>query len=672
MSGQASLFHRVKIRPIVLPLILLAGFAAGWTIWHTVAGRAFGPTLLMYADGGDTPMAVFNGSAYELREDRPLSAYPSLLPDAVLLMEDRRFYEHYGVDVRAVIRAVWANVRRGTIVQGGSTLTQQLARLRYLNHERTVWRKIKEAALAIGLEATLSKQEILEQYLNEVYLGQRGIYEVRGMTAASRYYLGKEPGALRPAEVALLVGLIRSPNTVSPLVSLRRARERRNLVLRRLREERRLSDADYGRALREPVRVGRDSTVETAYFLDFVRKELDTKLHDVPSGRRLKIYTTLDMATQQSAHRAVVQGLSMLDGRRKATSEHPIEGALVALDVQHGAIKAMVGGRSYQRSQFNRAVQASRQPGSLFKPFIYLAAFETGRRNGDDALTPATLVPDRPLARVVGHERWVPKNFNDRYYGTVRLREALERSLNAATVTIGEQVGLSRVIEQARASGIESPLRPSPATLLGASEVSVLEITAAYGTLARGGEWLRPHAIRKVEDDHGHVLFEERREARRAASPQAAFLVTSMLQGVFERGTAAAAHGLGLTRDAAGKTGTSNDMRDAWFVGYTPDLIAGVWVGIDSGASLQLTGAQAALPIWTQFVEQASAGYPPRSFEPPPGIVTAKIDPASGLRLTPGCPGGMDEVFIRGTEPRATCSQAKFALFAWLRRLFSH
>lgn len=652
-------------------LVLLAGFAAGWTIWQAVAGRLFSPTLLIYADGGDTPMAVFDGSAYELREDRPLSAYPSLLIDAVLLTEDRRFYEHYGVDLRAVVRALWINAQRGTIVQGGSTLTQQLARLRYLNHERTVWRKIKEAALAVGLEITLSKREILEQYLNEVYLGQRGIYEVRGMTAASRHYLGKEPEALRPAEVALLVGLIRSPNTASPLVSLARARERRNLVLRRLRDEGGVSEVAYDRAVKEPVRVGRDSTVEVSYFLDVVRKDLDSKMSGVSSRGTLKIFTTLDIATQRSAHRAVVRGLSALDGRRKKTSEHILEGALIALDVQRGGIKAMVGGRSYQRSQFNRAVQARRQPGSLFKPFVYLAAFETGGRNGNRVLTPATLVPDRPLVRTVGNEQWMPKNFNNRYYGEVRLREALEQSLNTATVAIGEQVGLGRVIEQAVAAGIESPLHPTPATLLGASEVALLEMTAAYGTLARGGEWLRPYAIKRIEDGDGRILYEEKGEGRRAASPQAAFLVTSMLRGVFERGTAAAAHGLGLTRDAAGKTGTSNEMRDAWFVGYTPELIAGVWVGIDSGVSLQLTGAQAALPIWTQFVEQASAGSPLRRFEPPPGIVTAKIDPASGLRLIPGCPGGVDEVFIQGTEPGAGCPQREFALFGWVRRLFA-
>ncbi|MBI2883416.1 MAG: PBP1A family penicillin-binding protein [Candidatus Methylomirabilis oxyfera] len=670
MSGQASSLGRSAIRPRIF-LVLLAGVAVAWAVWHGLAGRAFGPTLLIYGDGANRPMAVFNGSAYELREERPLSAYPSLLVDAVLLMEDRRFYEHHGVDARAVLRAAWANARRGTIVQGGSTLTQQLARVRYLNHERTLWRKIKEAVLALSLETTLSKREILEQYLNEVYLGQRGTYEVHGMTAASRHYLGKEPGALRPAEAALLVGLIRSPNTTSPLISPRRAQERRDLVLRRLQKERRLSEAEYQRALKEPVRIVRDSTVEATHFLDFIRKELEAKLSGISGGGMLKVFTTLDMATQQAAYQAVVHGLSKLDGRRKRTPGIAVEGALVALDVKAGTIKAMVGGRDYHRSQFNRAVQAKRQPGSLFKPFIYLAAFELGHVDGRDALTPATIVEDRPRTPHAGNERWMPRNFNGLYYGKVRLREALERSLNAATITIGEQVGLSRVIEQARASGIESPLRPDAATLLGASEVSVLEITAAYGTLARGGTWLKPHAIRKVEDGQGHVLFEEKPEKRRAASPQAAFLVTSILQGTIERGTAASAHRLGLTRDAAGKTGTSNDLRDAWFVGYTPDMVAGVWVGIDSGTPLQLTGAQAALPIWTQFIEQASVGHPSRSFEPPPGILTAKIDPASGLRLTSDCSGGVDEVFIQGTEPRATCSQSDFVLWRWVRHLFS-
>lgn len=663
-------FDRSSIR-LSYALVLALGLISAWVVWELVAGHVRQSRLMIYADGADEPMITFQGASYVLGEERPLSAYPPLLIDAVLLMEDRRFYQHHGVDLRAVMRAAWANAQHGSIVQGGSTLTQQLARSQYLTHERSFSRKIKESALALGLEITLSKQEILERYLNDVYLGQRGAYEVRGIAAASRYYLGKEPGALRPAEVALLVGLIRSPNTTSPLVSLRRARERRDLVLRRLREERKLSDADYHRALKEPVRIVRDSIVEATHFLDFVRKEFETKLSGASKDRTLKVFTTLDVATQRAAHQAVVQGLSKLDGRQKRTPGNTAEGALVALDVEAGAIKAMVGGRDYHRSQFNRAVQAKRQPGSLFKPFIYLAAFEAGHVDGREALTPATIVEDRPLAPDVENGRWRPRNFNGRYYGKVRLREALERSLNAATITIGEQVGLGRVIDQAKASGIESRLRPDPATLLGASEVSVLEITAAYGTLARRGEWLRPYAIRKVEDEQGHVLFKEKREARRAASPQAAFLVTSLLQGTIERGTAASAHRLGLTRDAAGKTGTSNDLRDAWFVGYTPDLVAGVWVGVDSGAPLQLTGAQAALPIWTQFIEQASVHHPSRRFEPPPGIVTAKIDPSSGLRLTPGCSGGIDEVFIQGTEPRATCSQGEFALWRWVRHFFS-
>jgi penicillin-binding protein 1B len=653
-------------------LLLLAGFASAWAVWHVVADRAFGPTLLIYADGAREPMAAFNGSAYEMREERPLSDYPPLLIDAVLLMEDRRFYQHRGVDLQAVMRAAWSNARHGTIMQGGSTLTQQLVRLRYLSRERTFTRKVKEAALAIALEAALSKQEILERYLNEIYLGQRGTYEVHGIAAASRLYLGKEPGALRLAEAALLVGLIRSPNKSSPFVSPRRARERRDLVLRRLLEEGKLGLADYRRALKEPVRVAKSSTVEASHFLDFVRKEVEAKVSRRARVPVLKVFTTLDVVTQQAAQRAVAQGLLRLDGQQqKRGTGNALEGALVALDVETGGIKAMVGGRNYRRSQFNRAVQARRQPGSLFKPFVYLAAFEARRGSGTSAITAATVVEDRPLALAVGNERWTPRNFEGRYYGKVRAREALERSLNAATIQIGELAGLSRVLDQARASGIESRLRPGPATLLGASEVSLLEITAAYGTLARGGEWIKPHAIRKVADDRGRVLFEDRQQMRRAASPQAAFLVTSLLQGAIDHGTAASSRRLGLARPAAGKTGTSNNLRDAWFVGYTPDLVAGVWVGVDSGASLRLTGAQAALPIWTRFIEQASAGRPTRGFQPPPGMVTARIDPTSGLRVSAGCPGGMDEIFIQGTEPAETCPERQLAIFGWLRRLFS-
>jgi len=666
-----SSFARVTIF-LGTVLLLVMGLAAAWAAWHVVAGRAFGPTLLFYADGASKPMAGFNGTAYEMREERRLSDYPRLLIDAVLLMEDRRFYQHRGVDLQAVMRAAWSNARHGTIMQGGSTLTQQLVRLRYLSRERTFTRKVKEAILAIALEAALSKQEILERYLNEIYLGQRGTYEVHGIAAASRLYVGKEPGALRPAEAALLVGLIRSPNKASPLVSPRRARERRDLVLRRLLEEGKLGLADYRRALKEPVRVVESSTVEASHFLDFVRKEVEAKVSRRARVPALKVFTTLDVATQQTAQQAVTQGLFRLDGQRQTRGMgNALEGALVALDVETGAIKAMVGGRDYQRSQFNRAAQARRQPGSLFKPFVYLAAFEARRGSGTSAITAATVVEDRPLALAVGNERWTPRNFEGRYYGKVRAREALERSLNAATIQIGELAGLSRVLDQARASGIESRLRPGPATLLGASEVSLLEITAAYGTLARGGEWIKPHAIRKVVDDRGRVLFEDRQQMRRAASPQAAFLVTSLLQGTIDRGTGVSARRLGLARPAAGKTGTSNDLRDAWFVGYTPDLVAGVWVGVDSGASLRLTGAQAALPIWTRFIEQASAGHPARGFRPPPGIVTARIDPTSGLRVSAGCPGGMDEIFIQGTEPTETCPESEFILARWLRRLFS-
>ena len=671
MVRRMSFFGRAVILMGTV-LLLMVGFAAAWAAWQVLAERAFKTHLVIYGDGAREPIAAFRGKSYEMRDERPLRDYPPLLLDAVILMEDRRFYQHRGLDLRAVVRAAMANARGWRIAEGGSTLTQQLARLRYLNGERTFSRKIKEAALALTLEAALSKQDILERYLNEVYLGQEGTLEVHGMAAASRLYLGKEPRSLQPGEVALLVGLIRSPNRTSPALFPQRARERRDLVLRRLRETGRLTGAEYRRAVKGPVRVAKSSTLEAGHFLDYVRKEVETELPRSARAGTLKVFTSLDLPTQRAAQQAVVRGLLRIDKGQRRGEGKAIEGALVALDVETGAIKAMVGGRSYRRSQFNRAVQARRQPGSLFKPFIYLAAFEARRGSGGAALTPATLVEDRPVAMVAGKQRWTPRNFEGRYYGKVRARESLERSLNAATIAVAEQVGLSRVIDQARASGIQSPLRPGPATLLGASEVSLLEITAAYGTLARAGQWIKPTAVRRVVDDQGRVLFEVKRAPHRAASPQAAFLVTSILQGTIEQGTAASARRLGLARPAAGKTGTSNDLRDAWFVGYTPDLLAGVWVGVDSGVPLRLTAAQAALPLWTHFIEQASAGRPPRGFQPPPGIVTARIDPASGLRVGAGCPGGVDEIFIEGTEPAEVCPERESFLLKWLRRLFSH
>jgi penicillin-binding protein 1B len=652
--------------------LLIVGFSAAWAVWQIVADRVFGTRIVIYADGAGEPIATIRGTTYEMREERTLTEYPPLLIDAVLLMEDRRFYQHRGVDIRALARAAWINAKNGALKQGGSTLTQQLARGRYLTTERTLSRKIREAMIALMLEATLSKREILERYLNEVYLGQRGILEVHGIGAASRLYLGKEASVLRPSEIALLVGMIRSPNTASPLISTRRALERRNAVLRRLRLEGRMSVAEYRRALNDPIRVAKGSTVDAEHFLDFVRQEVEANLPGSAMVGTLRVYTTLDPGAQRVAQHAVRVGMRAIDRHRRAGGVgDSAEASLVALDAETGAIRAMLGGRNYQRSQFNRAVQSRRQPGSLFKPFVYLAAFEARRGGNGAALTPATVVEDGPVSISNGRQQWMPRNFESRYQGKVRVREALELSLNAATLRVAEQVGLSRVIDQARASGIHSLIRSNPATLLGASEVSLLEVTGAYGTLARGGQWIKPFAVKKVTDDRGWVLFEEKSERRWAASPQAAFLVTSLLQGAIDRGTAASARRLGLARPAAGKTGTSNDLRDAWFVGYTPDLVAGVWVGVDSGVPLRLTAAQAALPIWTYFIERASAGHPPRSFTPPPGVVTARIDPVSGLLVGNGCSGGVDEVFIEGTEPTEGCSDQDAPLIGWLRRLFS-
>jgi penicillin-binding protein 1B len=652
-------------------VLAMVALCSAWAAWRVAGRGGVEPHLAIYADGASAPFAMLRGRVYEVREDRPLHAYPQLLIDAVILVEDRRFFQHRGLDLQALARAAWTDARHRRIVQGGSTLTQQLARGRYLTQERTLARKLKEALLALALEATRSKAEILEQYLNEVYMGHQGGLEIHGMATASRLYLGKEPHALRPSEVALLVGLIRSPNRSSPLVSPGAARQRRDLILRHLWREGRLAEAQYQRAVREPVRVVRGSTEALGYALDLIRKEVETRISDIARADGVRVFTSLDLAMQRAAQDAVATGVSRVEQRRRARGGAAVEGALVAIDVEGGTIKAIVGGRRYEASQFNRAVQARRQPGSLFKPFVYLAAFEVGSRGEDGGgLTPATLVEDRPLLPGDGRRGQWPRNIDGRYYGTVRVREALERSLNAATVRVGLRVGFERVLAQARALGIESPLRPDLPTLLGASEVSLLEVTAAYGAIARGGTWIRPTAVTRIVDGRGRILYDGRRESRRAASAQSAFLVTSLLQGVLDRGTAASVQRLGLTRAAAGKTGTSNDARDAWFVGYTPTLVAGVWVGVDSGAPLFLSGAQAALPIWTQFIERASADRERAAFQRPPGIVTAAIDPSSGLLAGAECPNGVEELFIQGTQPSATCAGTGSLLTRWLRSFF--
>ena len=591
-------------------------------------------------------------------EHRPvrLADVPLVLLNAVLAAEDHRFFEHGGLDARGVLRAAWTNLRAGRVMQGGSTITQQLIKNRLLGARRTYLRKLKEAWLATLVEARYSKQQILEAYLNEIYLGQRGGLAVRGVGAAARVYFRKEIHQLTLPEAALLAGMVRAPNSYSPVVNPERARARRDVVLTRMRELGTLSAADFEAARAQAVRVppAATTTPPAPYFIDYVRLELEQRFGDVGETAGASVFTTLDLALQRFAEAAVVRGLDRLETRvprlRRDDPARRLQAAFVALDATTGEIRALVGGRDYQASQFNRAALARRQPGSAFKPFVYLAALRA--RGGPPALTAASIVEDAPLTLTVGRDTWSPRNYNDQYEGRVTVRRALEQSLNAATIRVAESVGLPAVVETARALGFAGELAPVPAAALGTFEATPLEMARSYLPFANGG--VRPNgavAVRAVRDRDGALDPVDAAEPVAVITPAEAYLVTSLLEGVIASGTGASARALGVSGAIAGKTGTTNDGRDAWFIGYAPRLLAVVWVGFDGGDAHGLSGAEAALPIWADFMRQALDAYPQPAFTVPTGIAFAEVDLTNGQLANRFCPRIARETFLIGTEP---------------------
>jgi penicillin-binding protein 1B len=633
---------------------------------HDIGAASLEPEILASAD--DRPG----------EEHRPvrLADVPLGLLNAVLAAEDHRFFEHRGLDARGVLRAAWTNFRAGRVMQGGSTITQQLIKNRLLGPRRTYLRKLREAWLAMLLEWRYSKPQILEAYLNEIYLGQRGGLAVRGVGAAARTYFRKEIHQLTPAEAALMAGMIRAPNSYSPVVNPDRARARRDVVLARMRELGTLSPADFQTARAQPVRVppAAPTAQPAPYFTDYVRLELEQRFGDVAESAGVSVFTTLDLSLQRFAEAAVVRGLDRLETRyprlRRQDPGERLQAALVVLDPDTGEIRALVGGRDYQTSQYNRAALARRQPGSAFKPFVFLAALRS--RGGPPALTAATIVEDSPLTLTVGPNTWSPRNYDDRYEGRVTVRRALEGSLNAATVRVAESVGMPAVIETARALGFTGELAPLPAVALGAHETTPLELARSYLPFVNGGVRLPGAvAVRAVRDREGPLEPGDEAEPVAVITPAEAYLVTSLLEGAIASGTGAAARALGVRGAVAGKTGTTNEGRDAWFVGYAPRLLAVVWVGFDEGDAHGLSGAEAALPIWADFMQQALDTYPQPAFSVPDGIAFADIDLTNGQLANRFCPVVVREAFLTGTEPESCAEHGGVGdqLLDWWKRL---
>ncbi|MFH1059137.1 MAG: PBP1A family penicillin-binding protein [Pseudomonadota bacterium] len=588
------------------------------------------------------------------REMRSLVALKDVSPHlvhAVLAAEDADFYSHSGISPLGMLRALWVNLSHGSVRQGGSTITQQLAKNFFLTPERTLSRKLKELLIALILEAKYDKDTILEIYLNEVYLGQKGSVALGGVAEACEFYFGRAPADLSPDQAALIAGLIRGPNAHSPHRRPQAAKARRDQVLTAMLRHGWLDEAEAALARRRGLDVApyRPYGRRAPYFLDYVSSQL-TELYppEALASLGLNIYTTLDTQVQAAAEAAITHGLERLEKaypklRRKAEKDR-LQAAMLVMEPRTGHILAMVGGRDYGQSQFNRAAQARRQPGSTFKPFVYLA--------GLAEFNPATLLSNQEKTYRFAGQSWTPSNYDDSAGGSFRMRVALTRSLNLPTVDLAMRLGLDRVAETARAFGLRAPADPPPAMALGALEVTPLELGRAYCALAAEGLLPFPLSLKAVVTEAGNVAVRRPVKSDNAAEPVRTWLLTSMLQSVVKEGTA---RSLRPGFPLAGKTGTSNDYKDAWFAGYTPEFMALVWVGFDDGDSTGLSGASAALPIWAEFIRRAPWLGSGMEFAVPPGVVTQTICAESGQVATALCPHPMAEYFEEGRAPAEYC-----------------
>jgi penicillin-binding protein 1A len=579
----------------------------------------------------------------EKRSVVPYKAIPPHVVKAFVAAEDANFFQHKGVDYVAIARAIGKDVLSGGFAQGASTITQQTVKSLFLTPEKSVARKLKELILAYRIERKLTKEEILYLYLNQIYLGD-GAY---GVEAAAQAYFSRGVSSLSVAEGALLAGLAQAPTRYSPRSHIDKAKARQRYVLRRMAEVGFLDKDVAERAYKARLALAPPSTFRSkaAYFLEHVRNYLQEKYGTETMYRSgFRIYTTIDERLQEAAYDAVTQGVRRMEAANKYKG---LQGALLCMDPGTGGVLAMVGGVDFAASQFNRALQARRQPGSAFKPIVYSAALDKGK-------TLVSTVDDSPIEFSRNEtEMWKPKNYDGTFLGPIPLLEALAKSRNLATVRLLNEIGVDTAIRMARDLGIQSPIERNLSIALGSSGVTPLEMVTAYSTFAAGGQRPTPFFIREVQDGQGQVLERTDSKVVPAISPETAYLTIRLMQEVLRTGTGASAKG--LSPNLAGKTGTTNENTDAWFIGGSPDLIAGVWVGFDTPTSLggRQTAASVALPIWAHFFARALGDVPDREFPAPAGITFARVDPATGKALPPGSGEGMMLPFKLGTVPEA-------------------
>ena len=589
----------------------------------------------------------------EKRRDVPLAAIPERMVKAVLAIEDRRFYDHPGIDPIGIVGAVWEYGTGGrSRMRGASTLTQQLIKNTFLSPDRSPTRKFQEWIMSIALERRLSKDQVLELYLNDINLGQRGSFGIIGVPEAARLFFGKDIANVSLAEAATIAGVIQSPPRHSPFNNPERSKERRNVVLKAMADAGFITADAADRASREPLQVAaRSLENEAPYFVDYIGQELQDRYKATGA---VDVYTTLDVHLQKIAQDAIREGLAQVDEVLARRKRQRAQAALVAIDPRTGEILALIGGRSYNQSQFNRATTASRQPGSVFKPFVYLAAFEHAYEQGRTDITPATVVLDEPTTWEFNEQTWTPANYDGEYEGPVTLRRALALSRNIPTIKVAETTGYDQVAAIWRRVGAGTPPRPYPSIALGVFEATPLQVAAAYTLFANGGTTKPLRALSRIVSG-GRDLEILAEKPKTIARADTTFLVTNMMRSVINEGTGASARANGFVHDAAGKSGTTNDLRDAWFVGFTPELLTVVWVGLDDNQPLGMSGTQAALPIWTIFMKRALSGHADATFTAPEGITWVDIDRDTGKLATAACPRVFKEAFLAGTEPAEVC-----------------
>ena len=611
------------------------------------------------------PQIISYLGAQDMRASRfvSLDLIPESVQQAVTSIEDERFYSHFGLDLFGIMRAMLRNVIAGRLVQGGSTLTQQLAKNLFLSPKRTISRKLMEIPTALSLERHLSKKQLLELYLNEVYLGQEGSISIHGMPQASTTLFGKSIADISVDEAATLAGIIKAPSYYNPRKHPERAKERRNLVLAKMRELGHISASEYTSALQKPIRIAAQQEHRriAQFFTSTLEAELSETL-DVENApvTGLAVYTGLDLGMQRCAEEAIRRGVTALEAShpKLKKGDKPLQAALVAIEPYSGLVRSWVGGRDFSESQFNRVNLAIRQIGSTVKPFLYLTALD-GTLNSYKTATAVSILEDKPMEFHLNKTAWTPENYDHEFRGDVTLRYALEHSLNMPALYIAERIGLSTLKKTLSAFKIAPTVQEVPSIALGALDSNLLRLTAAFGALANGGVYIQPRLYTAAVDGSGERLAVSDLVEERVADDNAAFVLTHILRGVLDHGTGKGARSKGFARPAAGKTGTSDNARDAWFIGYTPTLVAGVWIGFDDNSPLNLTGGGAASPIWGDFMKCSAPFMPLGDFTPPPGVSLVEVDAKTGQIATPDCPRAsvITEAFVKGTEPTTRCSE---------------